>query len=154
MEIIELRKRDIAETAKKLVRRYINFEKLLQELRKRDIPTDIVASINRDIEEVNSFSGSDKEIVKQLGKAQSRILALLEKKLKIVTRNHYRDTWLVLGMSSFGIPIGIAFGISMGNMGLLGIGIPIGMSLGIAVGMAMDKKAEKDGRQLDVEIKN
>ncbi|MDQ1162310.1 hypothetical protein QE422_002678 [Chryseobacterium sp. SORGH_AS 447] len=38
-------------------------------------------------------------------------------------------------------------------MGFIGIGLPIGMSIGIAVGTLMDKKAQTEGRQLDVEIK-
>ena len=56
-------------------------------------------------------------------------------------------------MSAFGIPIGVAFGSSVGNMGLLAIGMPIGMGIGIAVGAHMDKKAADQGRQLDLEIK-
>jgi hypothetical protein len=36
---------------------------------------------------------------------------------------------MVLGMSAFGIPMGVAFGLSMGNIGLLGIGLPIGMGV-------------------------
>ncbi len=56
-------------------------------------------------------------------------------------------------MAAFGIPLGVAFGISIGNMGLLGIGLPIGMVIGMAVGSVMDKKAVESGRQLDLEIK-
>ena len=54
------------------------------------------------------------------------------------------------GMSAFGLPLGIVFGASMGNTGLLGIGLPIGMVIGIAVGASMDTKAAKEGRQLNV----
>ena len=56
-------------------------------------------------------------------------------------------------MAAFGIPLGVAFGTSAGNMGLLGVGLPIGMVIGMAVGSDMDKKAFKDGKQLDLEIK-
>ena len=60
---------------------------------------------------------------------------------------------MVVGMSAFGLPIGVAIGLSIGNIGLLGIGLPIGMGIGIIVGRLMDKKALAEGRQLDVEIK-
>ena len=56
-------------------------------------------------------------------------------------------------MSAFGIPIGLALGASQGNNGMLGAGLPIGMVIGIAVGSSLDKKAFKEGRQLDLEIK-
>ncbi len=61
--------------------------------------------------------------------------------------------WLALGMSAFGIPIGVAIGLSVGNPGLLATGLPIGMGIGMAVGASMDKKAKETGKQLDVEIK-
>ncbi len=32
------------------------------------------------------------------------------------------------------------------------LGIPIGMGIGIAMGSGMDKKAFKEGRQLDIEV--
>jgi hypothetical protein len=60
---------------------------------------------------------------------------------------------MAIGMSAFGIPLGVAFGTSLGNMGLLGIGIPIGMVIGMAIGSGMDKKAFEEGRQLDLEMK-
>ncbi len=78
----------------------------------------------------------------------------MEKELKIVPRNYYRTTWMVIGMAAFGIPMGAAFGASLGNMAFIGIGLPIGMAIGISVGMGMDKKALKEGRQLDLEIKH
>lgn len=81
----------------------------------------------------------------------SKILKLLEKELKLVPKSHYRNQWMVLGMSAFGLPIGVAFGISIGNLGLLGLGLPIGMAIGIAVGTGMDEKARKEGRQLSCE---
>jgi len=65
---------------------------------------------------------------------------------------HWNDTWLAVGMAAFGIPLGVAFGASLGNMAFLAIGIPVGMAIGIAVGTGMDKKAFEEGRQIDLEI--
>lgn len=56
-------------------------------------------------------------------------------------------------MTVFGLPIGVAIGMSVGNIGLLGIGLLIGMALGLAVRATMDKKAKQEGRHLDLEIK-
>lgn len=60
---------------------------------------------------------------------------------------------MVLGMSTFGVPMGIGFGLIMKNMGLLGIGLPIGMGVGMGVGNYLDKKALDQGRQLNVDLK-
>lgn len=153
MIIKALNKRPDLERNNKLNKKYIQFEKLLNELRSRELPTEMVVYINNDIEQINSILGTEKELGKQLRIVQSRILKDLEKKLKIVTKNHYRNTWLVLGMATFGIPLGVVFGTTMGNMAFLGIGMPIGMVIGMVVGASMDKKASENGKQLDLEIK-
>ncbi len=153
MEIKELKKRPNIDQNKKLISAYAQFDKLLTELNKKELPEEIINSINNGIDQLNSVSKSEKELRKQIRKTQSSILKLIEKVLKLVTKNHYRNTWTAIGMAGFGIPIGVAFGTSLGNMGLLGIGLPIGMVIGMAVGSGMDKKAFEEGRQLDLEIK-
>lgn len=60
--------------------------------------------------------------------------------------------WMVLGMSAFGLPIGLMFGLMMDNLAFLGIGLPIGMGLGLTLGTALDKKAFENGNQLDLEL--
>lgn len=152
MEINVLNKSPNIEQNIKLNRRFLQFEKLVSELKKIEIPDGIVNSINKNIEVVNSISNSDKELRKQIKKAQSGILKLIEKELKLVTKNHYRNTWLGIGIA-LGVAFGSAIGTSTGNTSLLGMGIPIGMAIGIAVGTSMDKKAKDDGKQLDLEIK-
>ena len=152
MEIKVLIKRPNVEQDKKLKKSYAIFENLIGELKKKQIPAEILDSINQDIEEINSFSGSPKELRKRIIKSQSNILKLIDKELKLVPKNFYRNRWLAIGMSAFGIPLGVAFGASLNNMAFLGIGIPIGMAIGIAVGAGMDKKALEEGRQLNLEI--
>lgn len=153
MEIRELKKKPNVGQNKKLISAYAQFDKLLTELKKKQLPDEIVNAINNEIDQINAISGSEKELRKQIKKTQSSILKLMEKALKLVPKNHYRNTWLAVGMAAFGIPLGVAFGASLGNMGLLGIGLPIGMVIGMAVGSVMDKKALEEGRQLDLEIK-
>ena len=79
---------------------------------------------------------------------------MIEKELKLVTKNHYRNTWLALGMAAFGIPLGVAFGTSLGNIAFIGIGLPNGLAVGIAVGTGMDKKVFEEGKLMDLEIKH
>lgn len=95
----------------------------------------------------------NKMLLKRLRSSELRILKLIEKELKLVPRNTYRTRWMAIGMSIFGIPMGVAFGASLGNMAFLAIGIPIGMSIGIAIGTGMDKKAHEQDKQLDIEIR-
>jgi hypothetical protein len=153
MDYIKIVKRPNIENDKKLLVNYQNFENLLSELEQKEIPFEINNFINQEIEAVNSFSGSAIELSKRIKKAQSVILKRLEKDLKLVPKNYYRGLWLALGMSAFGIPIGFAIALSMGNMAFLGTGFPIGMGIGVAVGTAMDKKAMNTGKQLDFEMK-
>ncbi|WP_026897471.1 hypothetical protein [Daejeonella oryzae] len=133
---------------------YLQFEKLLSEMRKRDLPDSLVLSVNHDIDELNSISGSEAELRKTLKRKQTTIIKSLEKDLKLVPKNYYRNIWLAVGMAAIGIPLGVAFGASVGNMAFLGIGLPIGLAIGIAIGTGMDKKAFEEGRQLDLEIKH
>jgi hypothetical protein len=141
------------EENERLVKAFNQLDKVLTELREKQVPDEVISSINNAVDETNNFKGSEKELKKQIRKAQSGIIKLIEKKLKMVPKNHYRNLWLVLGMSAFGLPIGVALGASQGNNGMLGAGLPIGMVIGIAVGTGLDRKAFKEGRQLDLEIK-
>lgn len=153
MDYIKIVKRPNIENDKKLLVNYQNFENLLSELEQKEIPSEINNFINQEIEAINSFSGTDAELSKKIRKTLSGILKRIEKELKLVPKNYYRGLWLALGLSVFGIPIGFAIALSLGNMAFLGIGFPIGMGIGVAVGTAMDKKAKNIGKQLDFEMK-
>lgn len=141
---------DLAENAK-LDRAYTQFGQLITELAARPLPDAVQQAINAEVEELNAISSTAPELKKQIKKKQSSILKLIEKELKLVPKNHYRNTWTALGMSVFGLPLGVAFGASLGNMAFLAIGLPIGMVIGMAVGADMDQKAAEEGRQLDME---
>ncbi|WP_224483457.1 hypothetical protein [Robertkochia aurantiaca] len=64
-------------------------------------------------------------------------------------KKDYLNQWMALGMSVFGIPIGIIFSLAFGNFAY--IGIPIGMSLGMAIGASKDQEVAKENRQLPLE---
>lgn len=154
MKISELKQRAEIDQNAKSKEAYLQFEKLLSELRKRELPDATVEKINKNVREVNSFADSGKSFRKKTRENQSRIIRMLEKEEKIVPKKHYQNVWMALGMAAFGLPIGVVFGMSLDNMAFLGIGLPIGLAIGLGVGAEMDKKAFREGRQLDIEIKN
>ena len=121
---------------------------LLQELAKRDLPQLLVISINTEIAAVNELQGTNKKNNRALYKHQQHILKAVEKELKLVPKNYYRNLWMVLGMTAFGLPMGVALSSSLSNMAFIGIGLPVGMAIGLAVGTNMDQKAAREGRQL------
>lgn len=151
MEIKALNKRPSIDQNTKLKSRFVQFETLLSELKKHEIPDEILASINGHIDEVNAAPDVEKELRMQLKKSLTKILKLIEKELKLVTINHYRNMYLAVGLA-LGVAFGSAFGASLGNMAFMGAGLPIGMAIGIAIGTQKDKEAKENGLQLDVEV--
>ncbi|MFC6876436.1 hypothetical protein ACFQZF_07745 [Flavobacterium myungsuense] len=154
MNIKELKNRADFSNDEKLNRTYAQFGELLNELKKKELSQDIYKLINESVDTLNVTTLNGTQLTKLLKQKQTAILKQVEKTHKIVPKNYYRNLWMLLGMSAFGLPIGAAIGSVSGNMGVLGAGLPIGMGIGIAVGMSMDKKAINEGRQLDIEIKN
>ncbi len=142
-----------ADTNINLKEKVEHFENLLSELRKKELPDALIQSINKAVEEINTASTQETALKNVLRKKQSAIIRMVEKEVKLVPKFYYRNLWMVLGMSAFGIPMGVVFSMSLKNMAFIGIGLPIGMAIGIAVGTVMDKKAFEEGRQLDVVIK-
>ncbi|WP_228445173.1 MntP/YtaF family protein [Chryseobacterium shandongense] len=133
---------------------YDQLQQLLNELEKKKISAETVEKINRETAIINSTALRDKDLHKVLKQKQNDIIKLLEKEHKIVPKNYYRNLWMAVGMGAFGLPIGVAFGLLMHNIALLSIGLPIGLGIGVVVGSSLDKKAEAEGRQLNVEIKH
>jgi hypothetical protein len=142
----------IAENTK-MANQYKQLEAILNVLEARNLPQETTDFINQEIERLNAIADADKSFARTIKNTENKILRYVEKKHKIVPQKYYAKLWLVLGMSAFGIPLGVAYGLVMKNMGLLGIGLPIGMGVGAAFGTYLDKKALNEGRQLDIEIK-
>jgi len=153
MSILSLSPRLSFETNPKLAKSAYKVSSLLEAIGQKEIPESIQTQINEIITGVNDFPGPDTLLIKQMTSAKTSILKLLEKELGIVPKNHYQAQWMVLGMTVFGIPMGVAFGAALNNMAFIGIGLPIGMSIGIAIGNSKDKEASEKGKQLDWESK-
>jgi len=153
MKIIKLKEREGLINENSLNKIYIQFKELLSELNMKELPDTTVIFINENVEELNSTLLQGKDLQKRIKKQQTNILKLVLKEHKIVPKNYYRKLWMLLGMSTFGIPIALAFGLCI-NMGLFGSGLPIGMGIGFTVGSRLDKKALKEERQLNIELKS
>lgn len=153
MNTIELKERQDISSNKELNRVYIQLEELLKELNKKQLPDAVVEQINQTVEEINTTSYTGNELMKLVKQKQTTIVTQVEKQLKITPKKYYKKYWLAVGMSTFGLPIGVVLGLSVGNMAMLAVGLPIGMAIGVAVGSGMDKQASEEGRQLDIEIR-
>ena len=151
--MIQLKEREDISGDIRLNDYYHQLQGLLNELKKRKVPGKISKSIDSIINDVNSTSYTGDELMKLLKQKQTEIVTLLEKELNLVTKNYYRNRWLGYGMVVFGVPLGIVSGMLMNNMLWFPIGLPIGLVIGLVIGFGLDKKASKEGRQLDVEIK-
>lgn len=151
--MIKLTTREKIITNVKAANRYNQLRTLLNAVEAMKLPKETTDFIDQEIELLNAFSNEDKVFVKAIKEKENKIVKLLEKKHKIVPKKYYQTLWMILGMSAFGVPMGVAFGLIMKNMGLLGIGFPIGMGIGVGVGAYLDKKAFNEGRQLNVDLK-
>ncbi len=145
-------RRDLVQNSAE-ARLYLQLGELLKQLGTKNLPATVTEKINRHISVLNNANFEGRELKRTVKRQQTEILKFVEKELKIVPKNYYRNLWVALGMSAFGLPLGVAFGLSIGNMGLMALGLPIGMAIGVLVGSSMDKKALEQGRQLDIEIK-
>jgi hypothetical protein len=97
MELKKLKEFTEPEQSKKLKYKYNEFGLLIDLLRKRDLPAELVSSMNQYIEGINSLSASNKELLRQVRTAELRILKLIEKEQKLVPRNTYRPRWIAIG---------------------------------------------------------
>jgi hypothetical protein len=154
MEINELLYREEFQSGNKNEKVYPEFRAFLDELKVKNLNENVITFINDCIDEINSSALNGKKFIQFSIQKQALILKLIEKEHKIVPKNHYRNTWGLFGMTTIGLPIGVAIGLSNDNIGLLGLGFPIGIAIGVAIGISMDKKAFTEGRQLNTDIKN
>lgn len=149
--INQLAKRSNLDQVKGLDKCYQKYQNVIEELNDRAIPEDLMDQVNAEVSKLDEITEVGKPFLKQLKKSYSKILKLLREEINLVSKNHHRNTWMVLGMSVFGIPIGMGIATAIDNFGLFAAFMPVGMAIGIAIGSQMDNRAEQEGRQLDVE---
>jgi hypothetical protein len=148
MEIIELRKNNDLSQKESTVKAFSKLEKTLAVLREIKLSEASIKKINYKINMLNSFQGSERKFRNKLLIQKHNIVELARKDNGFVPEKYYQNQWFVLGMSLFGMPIGLLFSLASDNIGLLGIGLPIGMLIGYVIGKQKDENAKKEGKQL------
>ena len=127
----------------------IQLEALLEILAQKNLADTLVKAINQELENLNAHS--EKTLLKQLKKTQAVILKRIEKDEQLVTKHHFRNTWMAYGMLT-GSVLGSVLGMRANNMSLLGLWLPLGMVFGMAIGIEKDKRAKALGKQLDLDL--
>lgn len=138
---------------KKLSERYQIFNQLTRELELKEVPETIIATINEAIDIQNKNEGNKNVMLKDYRSMQIKIVKLLEKELQLVPLHHFRNKWMLLGMSAIGVPFGLVYSRILDNLAMMSIGIPMGMGIGVMIGIHKDKKAFESGKQLNVVLK-
>ncbi|NSW52672.1 MAG: hypothetical protein HPY85_09230 [Anaerolineae bacterium] len=135
---------------KRLAHAHQQMVRLIAALEKKETPQEIIDEVNARVAILNAFSGDEKGFTRALNDAYNALLRLLQEKLNWVPRDYHRNQWMALGLSVFGLPLGTALGLALDNIALMGAFLPIGMIIGMSVGSGMDKKAQEEGRVLEV----
>jgi len=148
-DILELEKRTVVSNS--LNKKLSNFNNLIRELNKREIDLSTVERINIEVSKLNSFVGSESDLLKVLLKSRSKILKLVEDNLGLYVKGHNKRKMVSVGLG-LGVSLGVAIGVGSKNMGLMTLGIPIGYGIGMAMGKRKDDEVYKQGKQLNVEI--
>ncbi len=152
MKLQDLQVRNLSGKKKRLIKEYKLLEELIVELQARELPPEVVVDLNIEISRLNEVLDDHRKLYFYINLVKKKLLKSILKDLEIVPKNYYRNLWLALGMSAFGIPLGVAFSSVLDNTAFIAIGLPIGMVVGIALGTHMDKNAMLENRQLDLEI--
>lgn len=129
----------------------IEFNSLLNDLRKRDLSEATVNMINGKIVKLNALSPDSNLQRKEIKAAKNDILKHLEKEYKLIAKHYYTSLGLPVGMTAIGLPIGTVIYILTGNIAFITLGLPVGMAIGSFFGAILDKKAEKENRVLKLQ---
>lgn len=132
---------------------YFQMQDILKRTNNKKLPTEAIQYINHIVEQINSSTLKDKPLLELLKEKQNYIVKFLEKKHNIVPKNLYRNMWISLGALVFGLPIGFLLAYIFNNARFFALGLITGAGIGTLVGISMDKKALREGRQLNIELK-
>jgi hypothetical protein len=149
MNIRELEEHVGLDQDEKTLKKVAKFGRLLQELKKIEIPSEVISEINFEITKVNAFTGSDKGLHREIEVSQLAILNHLESTLGIVSKHYYQNLWMV-----FGVLFGVIFSAFFDLAGYdetwnsMGFTISMGMLFGMLAGKNRDLQAKKTGQQL------
>lgn len=152
MRIGSLKRRKGTEKNKKINKAYNKMQSLIEALNTKEIPSPGLISINERIELINSFSGTDKELIRFLNTTYRFILTFIEKNLNLVPKHHFMARWMFYGTITGVVLTSIVSNFDfMGIDGLASIILPMAVAAGIIIGKFMDDIAKKEDRQIDLE---
>ena len=120
-------------------------------INKKEVPRNIIASINLKINELNSFSGDTKTLIKLIKKTEKEIIKQIESEFGLVKKSHYQNHWM-----AYGIMAGVLFSTIATQFGFdetwnsVGFGISMGLIFGMIAGKNKDVQVAKEGLQLEV----
>jgi hypothetical protein len=151
MDIDNINRREDSVANPQLNKSYEKLESLVDALRKKEFSNEGKIVINEHLKGINSFSGSEKELIRELKRTYKSIVKFSEEVLHFLLKHHYRSLGLVFGMMG-----GLLLSSVSDSFGILnfepnlGAGMAIGMAIGMVIGEKMDRKVAKEGSQLDV----
>lgn len=152
MELSPLKARPLLLEKESMGKQYLKFTKYLDALNRKKLPKTFVKEVNQQLKELNATHEKDKAFVKQFKLTRKQITDRAAKELQLVPKHYYRTLGVAIGMTAFGLPLGIAVAFALQNAAFIGIGLPIGLAMGLGVGKGLDKKAKEEGRQLAIDI--
>lgn len=127
-------------------------DELIEELRQRKLPVEIISSINDGIRQINSLLDQNESIVdEKLIKVRSAILWILKVELHILPANYFRSRYSIYGILPFDLPLGLVLGGTMGNGYYIIAGFLIGLLLSRLWGSLRDNEIKKQNRQLRIQ---
>ena len=101
---------------------------------------------------MNSFAHrKEGKLKRQLEITHHRILYILRRDVGIIPENYYRNLYLALGMSVFGLPLGALLASLLGNSSYLIFGMLFSLAAGIAFGSRKDQIADKENKVIRLE---
>ena len=145
MELPELEVKEKNQLKKKEQKALEQFNELISALNDKELDEGMIEHIKGNMSNVRS-----ELTFNTIKKEESKILDYVKREKGYVAQNHYMTLWIALGMSAIGVPIGVAIGLALDQLGFMGIGIGGGLAIGVAIGSAKDKKAKEQGKQLPI----
>jgi len=129
-------------TKKSELKVYDDFIHTLNSLRKRDLSTEDLISIETKLDDfkLNSNNESKKKYYR---KTHNSFKEYLKKEFSLVSKGYYTAIGMSLGMC-----FGVAFGSAIQNAIGISSGLVLGMFIGLVIGRIMDTKAKKEGKVL------
>ena len=145
MELPELEVKEKDQLKKKEQKALEQFNELISALNDKELDEEMIEHIKGNMSNIRS-----ELTFNTIKKEESKILDYIKREKGYVAQNHYMTLWIALGMSAIGVPIGVAIGLALDQLGFMGIGIGGGLAIGVAIGSAKDKKAKEQGKQLPI----